>query len=136
MNTLGLVCALTAFFNIWLGHVAVRHIEARAASLKLPAAGFILAGLALESAALFSDSTALSAALGISGVLLLWDALELVRQERRVIKGHAPANPSNPRHKRILDKYPTANTIEWLKREPLGRKLSPEELKTIRETTR
>lgn len=136
MNPLGLVCALTAFLNIWLGHVAVRHIEARAVSLKLPAVGFALAGLILECGALLTSSAALSAVLGISGVLALWDAFEFTRQQKRVMRGHAPANPSNPRHQRILAGHPAASTIHWLKREPLGRPLSAEEISAIRQAAR
>ena len=133
MNTLGLVCAVTTFFCIWFGHLAVRFIEARSASIRIPAAAFVLLGLGLESGALLSNSPALSAALGIAGLLSLWDALELFRQERRVIKGHAPANPRNPRHQRILAQHPAASSIHWLKREPLGRPLTAEEIQAIRE---
>ena len=133
MNLLGLICALTTFFNIWLGHVAVRQIEARAISIKFPAVCFAISGLILEGGALLSNSATLSAALGISGLLVLWDSFELYRQQRRVIKGHAPANINNPRHRRILTEYSTASTIHWLKREPLGRPLSPEELNAIQE---
>jgi len=39
-----------------------------------------------------------STILGILGITLLWDALELVRQAQRVKIGRAPANPANPRH--------------------------------------
>jgi hypothetical protein len=133
MNLIGVVCALSAFLNIWFGHVAVRFLEARAVSIKLPAAIFALIGLVLEIGALFSRSQLLAAALGISGVIMLWDAFEFVRQQRRVIKGHAPANPKNPRHRRILAEHASASTIEWLKREPLGRSLSNEELSALRE---
>jgi hypothetical protein len=46
------------------------------------------------------------AVLGILGITLLWDALEMTRQQRRICKGHAHANPDNPRHARILEQYP------------------------------
>jgi hypothetical protein len=133
MNIIGFVCALCAFLNIWFGHVAVRYIEARAVSIKLPTAVFVLIGLLLESLALFSHSLLLSALLGISGVLTIWDAYEFARQQQRVIRGHAPANPNNSRHRRILTEYPAASTIHWLRREPLGRMLSGEELDSLRE---
>jgi hypothetical protein len=71
------------------------------------------------------SSLGLSAACGILGTTLLWDALELRRQERRVRKGHAPANPRNPRHARILAESPAATTLNLLKREPLGRPVPP-----------
>jgi hypothetical protein len=133
MNFLGPLCALCAFLNIWFGHVAVRYIEARSTSIRLPAAVFVLAGLVLESFALFSSSPLLSAVLGISGVLMLWDAFEFVRQQRRVVRGHAPANPNNPRHRHILAEHASASVVHWLKREPLGRPLSSEEINALRE---
>ena len=46
-------------------------------------------------------------ATGILGVTLLWDSFEFWRQQKRVIKGHAPANPDNPRHARILAENPS-----------------------------
>jgi hypothetical protein len=136
MNMIGLVCALCAFLNIWFGHVAVRYIEARAVSIKLPVAVFALIGLVLESFALFSKSPVFSAALGISGILTIWDAFEFVRQQRRVVKGYAPANPKNPRHRLILAEHPTASTIHWLEREPLRRQLSSAEIIALREAER
>jgi hypothetical protein len=136
MNSIGLICAITTFLNVWLGHVAVRHIEARVVSIKLPAALCAVAGLGLLSAALASTSLPVSAGLGITGVLVLWDGFEFVRQERRVIKGHAPANPANPRHRRILAGHPTASTVQWLKREPLGRPLTATELEALCEAAK
>ena len=58
---------------------------------------------------------------------VLWDALEFTRQHRRVVKGHAPANPSNPRHARILAEHSNATTLDLLKRDPLGRQVYPDE---------
>jgi hypothetical protein len=62
------------------------------------------------------------------GLTLLWDAFEFVRQSRRVMKGHAPANPDNPRHAGYLQKHDTATTRDWLNRDPHGRPLSPADL--------
>jgi len=133
MNTLGIICAVTAFLNIWLGHVAVRFIEARVLSIKLPIAGFALAGFSLLIGAFRSPALPVSAVLGITGTLALWDALEFVRQQQRIIHGHAPANSGNPRHKRILAEHPQASSIQWLKREPCGHLLSAAELEAIRQ---
>lgn len=120
MNPIGLVAATAAFLGIWLGHVAVRKIEARAPILWLPALAFACTGAALEYWALALNNQASSAAAGILGITFLWDALELFRQERRVQKGHAPANPANPRHRRLLEAPATrATTRDLLKREPL-----------------
>jgi len=43
------------------------------------------------------------------------------------MKGHAPANPSNPRHARILEEHPLATAVDLLKRDPIGREVSIEE---------
>jgi hypothetical protein len=121
MNPVGLVAAFAAFLGIWGGHVAVRKLEAHSPTLWLPAIIFILLGALLEWLALYAHSTSVSAAAGILGITCYWDAVEIVRQERRVRKGHAPANPSNPRHKHILEAAGSeATTQDLLKREPLG----------------
>lgn len=102
MNFTGLAAALAAFGGVWFGHVAVRKIEFRMADLRLPAIVFAACGAALAVLSLRSAGNPLSAACGILGVTLLWDALELRRQARRVGAGHAPANPTNPRHAQML----------------------------------
>jgi hypothetical protein len=98
MNLVGLAAAGSAFLAVWLGHVAVRKIEFASESIWLPAIGFAVLGLMLEALSLVVHALPASAALGIIGFTLLWDALELKRQENRVRRGHAPANPDNPRH--------------------------------------
>jgi hypothetical protein len=87
----------------------------------------VFLGLALEIYSLITVNRLLSVASGILGVTVLWDALEFVRQERRVKKGHAPANLSNPRHARILADYPEATTLDLLKRAPVGRQVTSDE---------
>jgi hypothetical protein len=82
----------------------------------------------MEVGALVADNLNLSAALGIIGITFLWDSIEFFRQHQRIKKGHAPANPANPRHARLLAKSNQATTINWLDRNPIGRQLSPEEL--------
>jgi hypothetical protein len=120
LNPVGLTAALAAFLGIWLGHVSVRAIERNAKKLWPPILIAITMGLALEIFSLSTVHRLLSAASGILGITILWDALEFVRQEKRIKKGHAPANPSNPRHARILAEYPPATTLDLLKRDPIG----------------
>jgi len=117
LNTLGVIAAITAFLAIWIGHVAVRKIEANARVIAVPIVVSIILGLVTEYGSLTTVNRQLSTALGILGVTLLWDALEFVRQQKRIIKGHAPANPNNPRHAAILAQYPSATTKDWLKDE-------------------
>lgn len=123
VNLTGPAAALCAFLGIWVGHVSVRRIEFHAASLRLPVLLFFGGGLILETLSLLAYSRAFSAALGILGITLLWDALELIRQQRRVCIGHAPANPGNPRHARILEMYPSATTEDLLEHETEGSRM-------------
>ncbi len=125
INTLGIIAALSAFIGIWLGHVAVRKIEFVSPTIWLPTLVFGSLGFLLEYFSLIVESISLATALGIIGITLLWDAAEFTRQQRRIYKGHAPANPDNPRHARILaDPNTHATTIDLLKREPTG-KINP-----------
>jgi hypothetical protein len=128
INWIGWTAALVTFIGIWFGHVAVRKIESISPTIWLPSIAALLLGCLFELGALLSENMHLSAALGIFGITLLWDALEFWRQEHRIKKGHAPANPANPRHMRILEESEKATTLDWLKREPAGRPFIPDEL--------
>jgi hypothetical protein len=135
-NYLGIVSAIAAFLGVWLGHVAVRRIEYKAGNLLIPILVTLALGLIAEIASLMTGSLGVSAALGILGITLLWDSFEFIRQERRVRKGHAPANPNNPRHVRILNESPAATTLDWLKRDPCSKRYTAEELQAIAEGKR
>ena len=116
--------------------MGVRAIEAKAEKLWQPVLGALLLGLLFEWIAVRTETPQLSAAYGIAGVVFLWDALEFYRQQGRVKSGHAPANPHNPRHARILAEHPTASTIDWLDRDPRGRAYSEGELAAMGEEAR
>jgi hypothetical protein len=119
INTLGLVAAVTAFLTIWFGHVAVRKIEFISPTIWFPTIVFAAFGIAFEIFSLSTVHRPLSTVSGITGITLLFDALEFTRQQRRIRKGHAPANPNNPRHARILaEPNSHATTLDLLKREP------------------
>lgn len=133
LTWIGLTAAAATFGGVWLGHVAVRKIEYLSLTVWLPSSAALVAGLLLEAASLASDNPNFSAAAGILGMTLLWDALEFWRQQKRVRKGHAPANPRNPRHARILHDFPQATTIDWLDRYPTGRRLNAEEIRQKQE---
>lgn len=115
LNGAGIAAAACAFLGIWLGHRAVRRVEFTSTDLKLPMLLFASAGLGMEMLSLQTAGRPLSAGLGILGITLLWDTLELWRQQKRVQKGHAAANPDNPRHARILANYPAATTADPLR---------------------
>ena len=137
INFIGLASALATFFGVWLGHVSVRKIEREAIHLWMPTWIAVILGITLEAASFITSSLILSAISSILGVTLLWDALEIaVRQPRRIKHGHAPANPKNPRHARILAEYPEATTIDWLDRDPRGIPYSSAELASIKESAK
>lgn len=137
INTIGMVAATATFLGVWIGHVSVRKIERHVERIWIPAMLAFILGLGLELASFGVDSSALSAVCGIIGITLLFDSLELsVRQPRRIKKGHAPANPNNPRHARIMATHPDATTIDWLHREPRGRPFTKNELELIKEETK
>lgn len=122
MNIIGPVAAVSAFLSIWFGHVAVRKIEFAARTLWLPAIVFCSLGILAETFSITARALPVSTALGIVGITWLWDSLELVRQERRVRRGHAPANPRNPRHAAFLaESGSRATTADLLKREAQDR---------------
>jgi len=127
INSLGLTAAVTAFLTIWIGHVAVRKVEANTINIKKTMFIAIALGLLVEYLSLSTSNLQLSTALGILGITLLWDAFEIYRQEKRIKHGHAPANPNNPRHAKILAEHSTATKLDLLKRDPVGRQVSPEE---------
>ncbi|MEX2144030.1 MAG: DUF4491 family protein [Anaerolineales bacterium] len=128
INPLGLISAVSAFLSIWIGHVSVRKIEAMSVALWKPMAILVAFGLALEYAALSIPNRPLATVFGILGVTLLWDAFEIKRQAHRIRKGHAPANPDNPRHAAMLaEPSSRATTLNILNRDPIGRRVDPEE---------
>lgn len=102
LQTSGLWLALATFLSIWWGHVGVRWLEAKSADIRPPMVALIIAGLILNLAALFAPNVTIGGVCSVVGIALWWDAFELVRQDRRVRHGHAPANPNNPRHARYL----------------------------------
>ena len=122
INFLGLIAAVTAFLSIWIGHVSVRKIEAVTVKLWKPIVIVIALGFALGYAALAVSNRPLSTVCGILSITLLWDAFEIKRQAQRIRKGHAPANPKNPRHAAMLAEPGShTTTLDILKRDPIGR---------------
>ncbi len=127
IQSIGLVAAAATFFGVWFGHVTVRKVEFKVEKLWIPIAATLACGLSLEIWSLITDHILISTATGILGVTLLWDSFEFWRQQKRIVKGHAPANPDNPRHARILVESQDASTLDLLNRDPVGHPVSPGE---------
>ncbi|MFN2235356.1 MAG: DUF4491 family protein [Anaerolineales bacterium] len=127
LQWVGVLAAAATFLGVWFGHVAVRKIEARVEKLWVPIMGTLLLGLAFETWSLLTDSLLASAVAGVLGITLLWDSFEFWRQQKRVIKGHAPANPDNLRHARIFAENKDATILDLLDRDPIGYPVSAED---------
>jgi hypothetical protein len=78
----GVVLAVVTFAAIGAGHVLVRGLHARFDTR--PALPFFLAGLLTLAASVAANDDLLSAILGITAVTLIWDGVEIFRQEKRL----------------------------------------------------
>lgn len=83
----GPVLAIVTFATIGIGHVLVRGLHARFGTL--PAIPLFLSGLLVLSLSLMSGGDLLSGVLGIAAITLIWDGVEIFRQEKRVQASHA-----------------------------------------------
>ncbi len=110
-----------------IGLVAVRKIEFISPTIWLPTIIFAASGLITGYCSLITVHRPLSTVFGILGITLLFDAIEFTRQQNRIKKGHAPANPNNPRHAKILAEHSSATTLDLLKRDPIGHVASMDE---------
>jgi len=135
INLIGVAAALATFFSVWFGHVVVRKVERVTVNLWIPISLTLILGIGFGSFSFLTSNLTLSAASGIFAMTLVWDAREFIRQQKRIRCGHAPANPNNPRHLKILAECPEAATFNWLDREPRGSRYLPAELASIKEGT-
>jgi len=78
----GLLLALVTFGAIGAGHVLVRRLHARFGTR--PAVPLFLAGGLVLAGSLGASSDLLSGVLGITAITILWDGVEIYRQERRI----------------------------------------------------
>lgn len=78
----GLILAGVTFGTIGFGHVLVRHLHAQYGTR--PAAPLFLAAGAVLLGSVLASGDLLSGVLGITGITLLWDGVEMYRQEKRM----------------------------------------------------
>lgn len=87
----GIIIAASCFLIIGMFHPIVIKTEYYAGTRLWWL--FLLIGVACIAAALFIESSLLSAILGIIGASSLWSIKELFEQRERVLKGWFPMNP-------------------------------------------
>lgn len=78
----GIVLAITTFATIGFGHVLVRRLHARYGTR--PAIPLFFVGGSVLLSSFFVSGDLLSGALGITAITLLWDGIEMYRQEKRM----------------------------------------------------
>ena len=86
--------AATTVATIWLGHELVRKVNYHFGTW--PAIPLFALGIAITVSTLFVTSPLLSGVLGIIGLTTIVDGNEILRQEKRIRRGHAPENPNRP----------------------------------------
>jgi Domain of unknown function (DUF4491) len=78
----GIILAFVTLATIGIGHVLVRRLQARYGTR--PALPFFGAGLLVIVTSLAAQSDLLSGILGLTAITLLWDGIEIYRQEKRM----------------------------------------------------
>jgi len=78
----GVILAFITFTTIGIGHVLVRRLHARFRTR--PALPFFGLGLLVMALSLAAQSDLLSAVLGLAAITLLWDGIEMYRQDERM----------------------------------------------------
>ena len=94
LQWVGPILSATTVLTIWFGHVMVRKVNYHYGTKPVPLVAVV--GLMALGGSMLVDSFTVSGVLGIVGMTTLWDAFELIRQEKRVKQGHAPMNPKRP----------------------------------------
>jgi hypothetical protein len=84
----GLLLALVTFGAIGAGHVLVRRLHARYGTR--PAVPLFLVGGLVLAGSLGVSSDLLSGILGIIAITIMWDGVEIYRQENRVKREMPP----------------------------------------------
>lgn len=78
----GVVLAVVTFATIGIGHVLVRRLHARFRTM--PGIPFFILGMLVLVISTQVASDLLSGVLGITAITLVWDGVEMYRQEKRM----------------------------------------------------
>lgn len=92
MNFTGIIIAICTFLTIGLWHPIVIKTEYYWGTK--PWIVYLIIGVASIVAALFIESTIISASVGVFGASALWGIGELFKQKKRVDNGWFPKNPN------------------------------------------
>ncbi|MBN2341584.1 MAG: DUF4491 family protein [Deltaproteobacteria bacterium] len=90
----GLVFAAATVVTIASGHHLVRKVNYHFGTW--PAIPLFVIGAAVFAASFLVSSDIVSGLLGIVGLTTLVDGVEVIKQEKRIARGHAPMNPNRP----------------------------------------
>ena len=93
-NFTGIILAATVFITVAFGHVFVRKTNYFFGTK--PAILVFAIGIAMFYYSTMVTSNLFSSVLGITAMTIIWDGIELFRQENRIRMGHAPENPNRP----------------------------------------
>ena len=83
----GPILATVTFAAIGFGHILVRRLHARFGTR--PAVPLFAAGFLVLVASLLAPLDLISGILGITAITLLWDGVEIYRQEKRIRRERA-----------------------------------------------
>ena len=92
MNFSGIIVGACVFLIIGICHPLVIKMEYHWG--KKTWWVFLIAGLVFAGASLFIQSTSISTILGAAAFSSFWSIHELLRQEKRVLRGWFPENPA------------------------------------------
>jgi len=97
----GPIFAVTTVVTIAVGHHLVRKLNYHLGTR--PAVPLFVLGALIFAASFLVANQIGSGVLGIVGLTTIVDGVEIIRQEKRIARGHAPMNPERPVPRTISD---------------------------------
>ena len=90
----GPIFAVTTLVTIAMGHHLVRKLNYHFGTW--PAIPLFVLGVTVFAVSFLVVSDIAGGVLGIVGLTTIVDGVEILKQENRIAKGHAPMNPNRP----------------------------------------